>query len=421
MRKFSPQTAQNRRAGETRSASLQQEAHSRELIEYVREHKPELIATIRRIVEIESPTHDKSAVDRCGELLAEEFARRGGRVKLHRNRTAGNQLQVDFPATKSQVRPKTVRGKATPGNTRAPLLLLGHHDTVWDLGTLRTMPLRETHGRLYGPGVFDMKAGIAMMLFALDSIREVCSGLSRPITVLLNPDEETGSSASRHITEKMAKRCSAVLVLEPANGPDGKCKTARKGVGDFTVEVTGRAAHSGLDFEKGQNAIIELAHQVRQIAGFTDLKRGITFNPGLIRGGTRTNVVPAEASVEIDVRIPKARDAAYVARCMRSLRPANRGCKLFVEGGINRPPLERTAAVAKLYELARNLAGKLGFDLGEIAVGGGSDGNFTGALGIPTLDGLGAVGEGAHAANECVVLSELPRRVALIAGLLQVL
>jgi glutamate carboxypeptidase len=380
----------------------------KELMEHARAHRAQLVATIRRIVELESPSQDKAALDRCADFLAEELARRGGKIKLHRNRAAGNQLQADFP----------VRQRPARGQTRGRVLLLGHHDTVWDVGTLRTMPLREAGGRLYGPGVFDMKAGIGLMLFALDALREAGGGLPRPVTVLLNPDEETGSAASREKTKTIAKRCSCVLVLEPAHGADGKCKTARKGVGDYTLKVTGVAAHSGLDFEKGQNAIIELAHQIQRIAGFTDLKRGVTFNPGLVRGGTRTNVVPAEASLEIDVRVAKAKDAAYVARCMKSLKAANRKCKLSVEGGMNRPPLERTAAVTKLYAVARDVAAELGFELGEIAVGGGSDGNFTGALGVPTLDGLGAVGDGAHAANESIVIAELPRRVALIAGLI---
>ncbi len=376
------------------------------------------------MVELESPSDNKAAVDRCGEYLAEEFARRGGQVKLHRNRQAGDQLQVDLKPRPSRVS-KAERGAPTPsgagGQDPRPVLLLGHHDTVWDVGTLNTMPIREANGRLYGPGVFDMKAGIGLMLFALDALREVRGSVPRSVTVLLSPDEELGSAASRQITETIAQRCSAVLVLEPAHGLDGKCKTARKGVGDYTMNVSGVAAHAGLDFEIGQSAIVELARQIERIAGFTDLKRGVTFNPGLVRGGTRTNVVAAEASVEIDVRIAKARDAAYVARCMKSLQPVNRNCKLAVSGGINRPPLERTREVVKLYRIARRLANELGFELGEASVGGGSDGNFTAALGSTTLDGLGAVGEGAHAAHESIVMSELPRKVALIAGLIETL
>jgi glutamate carboxypeptidase len=364
----------------------------------------EMVASVREIVLRESPTDEKKACDELSELLAQEFEHLGGGIKLHRQRDAGNHLQINFAGH----------------DHRKPVLLLGHLDTVYELGTLRTMPWSERQGRLYGPGVFDMKAGIVQMMFALWALRESDDGLSRPVKVLLVSDEEAGSATSRVITEKLARQCSAVLVCEPS-GLGGALKTARKGVGSFRMKVTGRAAHSGLDFEKGQSAILELAHQILAVSQMTDLKRGITLNVGVIRGGTRTNVVPGEAVADLDLRIAHKGDGAEMEKRVRRLRPVNPKCKLEIDGGINRPPLERTEKVAELFALARSTARELGFHLREIAVGGGSDGNFTAGIGIPTLDGLGAVGDGAHAAHEHVVAAELPRRAALLAGLIQAL
>jgi glutamate carboxypeptidase len=279
------------------------------------------------------------------------------------------------------------------------------------------MPWREDKGRLRGPGVFDMKGGIAQIMFALRALREVKEGLPRPVKVWLVSDEEEGSDSSRSLTEKLAMQCDAVFVCEPA-GPGGALKTARKSVGGFLIKVTGQASHSGLDFEKGQSAILELSHQIQAISRLTDLKRGITLNVGVIRGGTRTNVVAAEAVAEVDLRIARKSDGPVMERKVKSLRPVNNKCSLQIEGGVNRPPLERTKQVAALFQTAQRIAQDLGFPLNEIAVGGGSDGNFTGGLGIPTLDGLGAVGDGAHATHEYVVAAELPRRAALLAGLI---
>jgi glutamate carboxypeptidase len=300
-------------------------------------------------------------------------------------------------------------------------MLLGHFDTVWDVGTLRTMPWKVDKTRAWGPGVYDMKAGIVQMLFAITALREANAGkLPRPVRVWLVTDEEVGSDSSRAMTEELAHRSAAVLVLEPSAGTRGALKTARKGVGEYTLKVTGVASHAGLDFEKGQSAVVELARQITRIAGFTDRKRGITVNPGVIRGGTRTNVVAAEATVEVDVRIAQMKHAAAIDKRFRTLTPFNRKCRLEITGGINRPPMERTGGVAALYKKAQHVARELGFNVGEAAVGGGSDGNFTAGLGIPTLDGMGAVGEGAHALNESILLSELPRRSALLAGMIGV-
>jgi len=375
---------------------------ARSVMQWLTGRQREMIDCVRELVGRESPTHDKLACDKLCSYLAVRFERIGGQVKLHRQGIAGDHLEVDFSGA----------------SDRNPLLLLGHFDTVYDLGTLLSMPWREEHGRLYGPGVFDMKSGIAQMIFALNAMREVRGDLPRPVKVLLVSDEEGGSKSSRAITESVAQQCVAVLVCEPS-GPGGALKTARKGVGSFIIKITGQASHAGLDFEKGQSAIIELAHQILAISQLTDLERGTTLNVGVIRGGTRTNVVAAEAVAEVDLRIAHKEDGAIMERKIRQLRPVNKNCKIEIEGGINRPPLERTVRVVALFELARRIAGDLGFSLEEIAVGGGSDGNFTAGIGVPTLDGVGAVGEGAHAAHESIVAAELPGRAALLAGLIE--
>jgi len=375
-----------------------------QILRWLTEREREMVECVRELVVRESPTRSKLACDELCTYLEVHFERIGGRATIHRQETAGDHLQVNFAGS----------------DGRKPLLLLGHFDTVHDLGTLKTMPWREHGGRLQGPGVFDMKSGIAQMMFALAALREVRAELARPVTVLLVSDEEEGSVSSRAITESVAKQCAAVLVCEPS-GPGGALKTARKGVGSFTMKITGKASHAGLDFEKGQSAILELAHQIEAISRLTDLKRGTTLNVGVIRGGTRTNVVAAEAWAEIDLRIARKGDGAIMERRIRRLRPVNRKCKIDIEGSVNRPPLERTRQVVALFELAQKIAGDLGFSLDEIAVGGGSDGNFTAGMGVPTLDGLGAVGDGAHAAHEFVVAAELPLRAALLAGLIEVI
>ena len=263
------------------------------------------------------------------------------------------------------------------------------------------MPFREADGRLWGPGVLDMKAGVAMAMAALEILEEK-GLLKRPVAMLLNSDEEIGSPGSRPITEKLAAECAAVLVLEPAQGMEGAYKTARKGVGNYTVRISGVAAHSGLDFERGHSAIAELARQIETIGGFTDLSRGITVNTGVIGGGSRSNVVAAEAWAEIDVRVARLADGRKIEKLFRSLRVIDAGCRIKVEGGLNRPPMERTRGTAMLFAQAATLARAMGLSLQEASTGGGSDGNFTSALGIATLDGMGAVGEGAHAEHESV-------------------
>jgi glutamate carboxypeptidase len=371
-------------------------------LHYFEERRDQIVETIRQLVEIESPSDNKQAVDRMGSLLAGRFEKLGGHAKFHRTSNFGDHLQVDFPG----------KGK--------PVLLLGHLDTVYPLGTLASMPFRVADGQIHGPGCFDMKSGIAFMLNAIEALRSWHNDqLPRPVTVLLVSDEEVGSDTSRKITENLAQKSAAVLVLEPSHGPKGALKTARKGVGEYLLKVTGKAAHSGLDFEKGESAIVELAKQIIAIAKLVDLKRGLTLNVGTILGGTRSNVIPAEASAVIDVRIVRAKDAAAIDRELHKLKPFNRKCKIEISGGINRPPMERNTGIADLYKKAAAIAKQLGWKLEETAVGGGSDGNFTAGLGIPTLDGLGGVGEGAHASHESILLSELPRRTALLAALIE--
>jgi glutamate carboxypeptidase len=375
-----------------------------EQLGYFKKQQPKIIKTIRQLVDIESPSDVKQSVDRLGTVLASRFAELGGRVRVHLTEKFGNHLQVDFKGY----------GK---NKTEKPVLLLGHMDTVYPIGTISKMRSRVAKGRLYGPGVLDMKSGIALALHAIEAMLKWNGGkLPRPLTILLVSDEEVGSTSSRAITESLARKSSAVLVLEPAQGL--AVKTARKGICEYTLKVTGKAAHSGLDFEKGQSAIVELAKQIWQISQLVDLRRGTTVNVGKVSGGTRANVVAAEATAVIDVRVSRMGDALEIDGKLRSLKPFNRNCQIAISGGLNRPPMERTAGVADLYNEAVAVADELGWKLEEAAVGGASDGNFTAALGIPTLDGMGGVGEGAHAQHESVVISELPKRAALLAALL---
>jgi len=363
--------------------------------------RSEMVTCLRQLVDLESPSHHKAALDTLGRHLAAEFGKIGGRTRFHPQEHAGDHLQVNFSGA----------GK--------PILILGHMDTVWDLGTLDSMPFRVAKGRAYGPGSFDMKAGIVQAIYAIRALQQMHGRLPRAITVLLVTDEEIGSRSSRPITEALAKKSAAVLVLEPSQGSKGALKTSRKGVGAYHVKVAGQEAHSGLDSDKGVSAILELARQLLAIEKFTDRKRGITANPGVIRGGTRTNGVADEATADVDARVSQSKDIAYLNTKFRSLKPFDKRCRVEITGGIGRPPMERSKKGVALFTLARRLAKELGWELEEASVGGGSDGNFTAALGIPTLDGLGAVGEGAHARHESVVIAEMPRRAALLARLIE--
>ncbi|SEG18724.1 glutamate carboxypeptidase [Bryocella elongata] len=357
-----------------------------------------LLARVRKLVEVESPSDDKAAVDRCMTVAAEMATALGGSVKIHRQKRYGNVLELRF------------------GHRRGvkPVLLLGHLDTVWPHGTLAKMPLREVDGKLYGPGTLDMKVGVSMAFEAIASLTN--SRRLRPVTLLLVSEEEIGSPISRPITEKLALASSAVFVLEPAQGL--AYKTARKGVGHYDLRVEGVSAHAGVEPEKGHSAIHEMARLIAKITGLSDPAHGLTVNVGVIQGGTKSNVVAAECTAEVDVRVVTMRQAATIDRAIRALKPADKLCKLTITGGINRPPMERKAGTIALFKRARKLAAEIGFALDEAATGGGSDGNFTAAVGVPTLDGMGAIGAGAHANHEHIVLSHLEERTKLLAAMI---
>ena len=373
----------------------------RALLAGARRKQSDLIELTRKLAVCESPSDCKAAVDACVAVAVGEIRARGGRVKLHRQREYGDVIEARFRPRKR--------------NAMKPLMLLGHLDTVWPVGTLRTMPWRVADGRLWGPGTLDMKAGVAMALTAIEMLIEA-DLLEREVILLLNSDEEIGSPVSRPVTEKLAGECEAVFVLEPAQGL--AYKTARKGTGNWRIDIRGIAAHAGVDFEKGASALRELSRVIETVSDWTDLKRGLTVSVGVAGGGTKTNVIAAEAFAEVDVRIAKIADGGRIERKFAALKAADKRCSLSIVGGINRPPMERTRGTVHLFEQARALAGELGFVLNEAATGGASDGNLTSALGVPTLDGMGAVGEGAHASHESIVLEHLAPRTALLAGML---
>jgi len=373
-----------------------------EIFQAIGGREASLIERLRTLVEIESPTSEKASVDHAQSVFAGWAEAAGGKVIRHKHREFGDSIEVRF-------------GRAARGER--PTLLLGHLDTVWALGTLERMPFEVTRDRISGPGVLDMKAGVLMALTAIEALREM-QLLRRPVTMLIHGEEEVGSPASRKLTETIAQRCGAVYVLEPAQGAVGAYKTARKAVGMYRLSVEGVAAHSGVDFEKGHSAVVELARQIEVVQSLTDLTKGITVNPGVIGGGTQSNVIAAKAWVEIDVRIARKRDLERMDRALRSLRPFDKACKLTMSGGMNRPPMERSKGTVELFRRAQRLAAELGIALEEAATGGASDGNFTAALGIPTLDGMGAVGAGAHAPHEHLERRHLVPRTALLAAML---
>ena len=359
-----------------------------------------MIATIEALVRLESPTTDKAAVDRCGDALAARLEAIGGRVTRLPRPERGDHLLAEFGCGTSQ------------------LLLLGHFDTVWPVGQLERMPLARSNGRLHGPGIFDMKAGIAVGMLATRALLETGTPLARRIVMLWTTDEEVGSGTSRQAIEDEARRSEAVLVLEPSL-PGGALKTSRKGGGLYELTIRGVAAHAGINPEKGASAVHELAHQIIRIQALQDPAHDVSVNVTQVSGGTRGNMIPDEARALVDVRVPTMADASRVDRALRSLAAVDARTTLEVAGGVDHPPLERSLQVRRLYEQARQIARELGQDLAEGSTGGGSDGNFTAALGVPTLDGLGAIGDGAHALREHVEVDALPDRAALIAGLIE--
>ena len=373
----------------------------RALLAFCQAQTKALLQCLRTMVEIESPTSSPDGISRLARLLAREFARNHGQVNMLRKPRSGPALMGEFWTQK---------------RNQKPILLLGHMDTVWEEGTLKQMPFRIRGKRAYGPGVLDMKSGIVCGLWAIRSLQALGVTPRSPVQFFLNSDEEVSSLTYRSEMLRAARRARAVLVLEPA-AEGGALKTARKGVGEFRITARGRSAHAGVNPSAGVNAISELARQLVRIEEFARPFRGLTLSVGTIHGGTRTNVVPEHATASVDVRIARLKDRRLIEQRIRNLKPFYHGTRIEIEGGINRPPMERKVAV-KLYREAKLLARQMGFELPEASTGGGSDGNLTAALGIPTLDGLGGVGDGAHARHEHVLIEELPRRAALVASLL---
>ena len=382
---------------------MQPGSEPKTLLDWLVPQLPNMLRTLETFVRAESPSTEKAAADVCARVIAAEWSKRGVPVELLEQKNRGAHLRVTY-----------VPAKAKP---RSQLLVLGHYDTVYASGTLAKMPFRTAAGRVYGPGAFDMKAGIVQALFALDAIQQVGTALTKKIVFLWTSDEEIGSESSRKLLEAEAKRGDAVFVLEPALGTKGLLKTARKGVGEAEIIVQGRASHAGLAPEKGVNAIHEVALQIARVKEWNDLPRGVSVNVGQVAGGTRPNVIPDHARAVLDLRALRVADMRKIEKQLRGLRPVLPGARLTVRGGFNRAPLEREQS-SELFQRAAVLAKRMGLTIGEATAGGGSDGNLTAALGIPTLDGLGAVGDGAHSPAEYIVARAMPQRAALLASLL---
>jgi glutamate carboxypeptidase len=364
---------------------------------------PQMLDLLRELTLLESPSTEKAPADRCCGFLADQWMLRGGIIHILRQERHGDHLRVVWPATVT--RPD------------GQVLVLGHYDTVYPTGSLAKMPFRISGGKAFGPGTFDMKAGIIQALFAFEALQKLKTPLAKNIVFLWTSDEEIGSESSRVLIEAEAKRSEAVFVLEPSLGPRGLIKTSRKGVGEAQLVVRGRASHAGLAPERGVNAIHELAAQIARIERWNNLRQGVTVNADIVEGGSRANVIADRAKAILDLRAWRIADMRALESRLHSIKPIHRGAKLEITGGFKRPPLERKRSAA-LFTRAKVLAGQIGFSLGEAAAGGGSDGNFTGALGIPTLDGLGAVGDGAHSPEEHILIKAMPQRAALLAALL---
>ena len=373
------------------------------LINYFSERQDSILDTIRQLVELESCSREAARLDEIARVVANLATPFADEIELISAPDLGTHVSAKFFGSANEKQ----------------LLIIGHLDTVWPVGTLERIPFRITEeGHAHGPGIFDMKSGVAIALEAIRALRDLGIPTRRPVRLLLTCDEEIGSATSRTLIEEAAKNAAAALVLEPPI-PGGIVKTARKGVGVFSVRAIGRAAHAGLDPARGVNAIVELAHQVLRLASLNDFSRGTTVSVGVIRGGTTSNVVPAEATARVDVRFTNDSEGARIEEAIRSIQPVLKESRLEISGGLNRPPMMRTAGNAELFGKARLLAAELGFGLEEGSVGGGSDGNFTSALGVPTLDGLGVDGAGAHADHEHIIISDIPRRAALLARLIE--
>ncbi len=377
---------------------------SPDLIAYFTEQLPAMLTAIEAIVGHETPSSDKAARDALAQSLANRFDAAGCITRTFSENIQGNHVEVIF--TPPGVAPDT-----------KPALILSHFDTVWPIGTLAKRPFRIEDGRAYGPGIFDMKTSIVLTEFAIRAITEFGLACPRSIILLLTSDEEIGSPTSRTFIEDHARDAAYVLVLESPL-PGGVLKTARKGVGRFTLSAEGRSAHAGVDPEKGHNAIVEIAHQTIRLSALADLARETTVNVGVIRGGTRSNVVPSQAEIEVDVRVWTADEGRRVTDAILNSSPINPRVSLSASGGINRPAMERIPAAIELFDRAQTIASTLRLTLESGKTGGASDGNFTAGLGIPTLDGLGALGEGAHAEHEHIEVNSVPDRAALLTAFL---
>lgn len=375
-----------------------------ELLRALQPQLPDMLKVLGRLVRSESPSLEKAAADRCCSVIAKEWRKRGAHVERVPQKHRGDHLRVIF-------------ARDHHSHPAEQLFVLGHYDTVYATGTLKTAPFRVFGGKAYGPGIFDMKAGIVQALFALQALQRARLQPQKRIVFLWTSDEEIGSESSRKLIETEARRSNAVFVLEPSFGPRGLLKTARKGVGTAELIVRGRASHAGLAPEEGINAVHELAAQVTRMEKWNDARRGISINANIVEGGTRANVIAERARAVLDLRALRISDMRSVERRLHRLRPVHSGAKLKISGGFDRPPLERKMCAA-LFTRAQSLAKQMNLSLEECTAGGGSDGNFTGALGIPTLDGLGAVGDGAHSDHECIVVNTMPVRAALLAALL---
>lgn len=380
-------------------------AAAQNLFDYFNANQQSMLDRIRELVLEETPTHDKARLDAFARRLAERLIQLGGAVDLIATEGRGDHVRARFP------------GGAGASIDAKPALVLCHMDTVWPVSSLETHPFRIEDGKAYGPGIFDMQTSIVLVEFALAAIRDLALSLPRPLTVLLTSDEEVGSQTSRALIEEEALASEHVLVMEPPIPPEGLLKTTRKGVGRFSLTVTGRPAHAGAEPEKGISAIQELAHQILALHSLSDPTTGASINVGVISGGTASNVVAAQASAEIDTRAWTQEDADHIYQAIYGLKPVMPGAQLRIEGGWNRPPLERKATAA-IFARAQEIGAALGLALAEGGTGGGSDGNFTGALGVPTLDGLGVPGNGAHADHEHILVDQLPGRAALLTALL---
>ena len=375
----------------------------KDFLSHLKPRLPEILKTLRTFVEAESPSLEKFPADHCCGLIAAEWSKHGVRVERLPQTHRGDHLRITWWPHKSK--------------PTGQLLVLGHFDTVYSTGTLRKMPFRVIAGKAFGPGIFDMKAGIVQSLFALRTLQEKKSSLRKRLVFLWTSDEEIGSQSSRKVIEAEARRSDAVFVLEPSFGPRGLLKTARKAIGEAEIIAYGRSSHAGLAPQEGINAIHELAVQIERIQKWNDTRRGISTNVCTIEGGTRVNVIPERARALFDLRAMTSADARQVERWLKELHPVLPGARLEIRGKFERPPLERKMS-ATLFSSAKSLAAQMGLTLGECTVGGGSDGNFTAALGTPTLDGLGAVGDGAHSTHEHVLVNTMPARAALLASLL---